>query len=476
MRWLCSSDKTMIELHGKRVLVMGLGLHGGGLGVARWLVRQGAVVTITDLKKAEALEPSIRALNGLPVRLVLGEHRAEDFANCDLVIRNPGVPRESPFLQVAQEHGVPIDMEMGLFFDRLPRGGAQVIGITGTKGKTTTTSMVGTILKRVNPKTVVAGNLRVSALDLLEQIDADTPVVLELSSWQLEGLAGHKMNPHLSAVTNIYPDHLNRYRDLEDYAQAKAEIFRYQLPSDYVVLNRDNPLLTRLAAQAVSRVVWTSSKQTLDEGATRDGCLLCWNWGGRSHRIIATSELHVAGEHNIENALAAIAVSLLAGAAPDQVAAALAQFKGVEHRQELVREIDGVRYINDTTATAPAATIAALESLAPNAREVVLIAGGSDKGLDFDDLSRAIARRVKYLILLEGSATDRLAEAVGSAGATPRVAGRYNDLTEAVERARQLAQPGDLVLLSPGCASFGMFANEFERGEQFRRIVNRIDA
>ncbi len=458
-----------MELKNKRVLVFGLGVHGGGLGVARWLVRQGARVTITDLKRAEELQSSLDALRGLPIEYALGEHREQDFLNADLIVRNPGVPRESKWLQFARDHDIPVEMEMSLFIERLPRGVAQVIGITGTKGKTTTTLMTGAILKRANPKTVVAGNLRVSALELLEQIDAETPVVLELSSWQLEAFPPHRICPHVAAITNIFPDHLNRYRDLDDYADAKSNIFRYQQPGDYIVLNFENKILTRLAARGFGQVVWTSATRALKEGAFRDGSALVWRAGGAAQKILDARDLRVPGEHNLANALTAIALAALWGAAPEQIADALREFRGVEHRQEFVREIGGVRYINDTTATAPAAAIAAIETFAPGAAGIVLIAGGADKSLDFSEMARVIAAKVRAVILLEGSATDKLASAL------PKeiVAGRFDDLRRAVERAQEIARAGEIVLLSPGCASFGMFANEFERGEQFRQLVNQ---
>jgi UDP-N-acetylmuramoylalanine--D-glutamate ligase len=463
-----------MDLKGKRVLVFGLGVHGGGLGVARWLVKQGAQVTVTDLKRAEELQPSLDALRGLPIEYVLGEHREQDFVNADLIVRNPGVPRESKWLKLAQEHSIPVEMEMSLFVERLPRGAVQVIGITGTKGKTTATLMTGAILKRANPKTVVAGNLRVSALELLDQIDAETPVVLELSSWQLEALAPHQVSPHLAAITNITPDHLNRYRDMDDYAEAKAIIFRYQQPGDYVILNFDNKILTRFAPRAFGKVVWTSAKRPLNEGALREGEALVWKWGGARQGIMRVSDLRVPGEHNVENALTAIALTAAWGARPEQIADALAEFRGVEHRQEFVREVDGVRYVNDTTATAPAAAIAAIETFAPSAHSIVLIAGGADKSLDFTEMVRVIVAKVKHVILLEGAATDKLAAAVRATGAKDIIAGRFDNLPAAVEKATSVAQAGDVVLLSPGCASFGMFANEFERGEQFKSIVNQM--
>ena len=462
----------MRDLKNKRVLVMGLGVHGGGLGVAQWLVRQGAIVTVTDLKTAEELQPSLDALRGLPIKYTLGEHREQDFLNSDLVVRGPGVPRESRWLQFAQEHGIPVEMEMGLFIARLPRGAAQVIGITGTKGKTTTTLMVGAILAKANPKTVVAGNLRISALQLLDQIDAETPIVLELSSWQLEAFPSHQVSPHIAAITNISPDHLNRYRDLDDYAEAKAIIFRYQQPGDFLILNFDNRILTHFAPRAFSKVIWTSAKRTLNEGAYRDGDKLVWRWAGTRQEIMDVKDLRVAGAHNIENALTAIAIASIGGATPEQIASALAEFRGVEHRQELVREINGVRYVNDTTATAPAAAIAAIEAFAPSG--IVLIAGGSDKALDFAEMARVVVAKVRQVILLEGAATAKLAGAISSAGGHALIAGRFDNLQKAVERAHDLAQSGDVVLLSPGCASFGMFANEFERGEQFKRVVSQL--
>ncbi len=457
-----------MQLNGKRVLVWGLGVHGGGVGVAKWLVKQGALVTVTDLKTAAQLQASLDRLRGLPIRYVLGEQREGDFLNADLIVRNPAVPRESPLLQLARERGIPVEMEMGLFVARLPRGAAQVIGITGTKGKTTTTLMVGAMLKRANPKAVVAGNLRVSALELLDEIDAETPVVLELSSWQLEGLEPQRTSPHIAAITNIFPDHLNRYRDLDDYASAKATIFRYQQPDDFVILNFDNRASTRLP-RGFSRLVWTSARRLLNEGALRDGDALVWQWQGARQKVFDLRDFKLAGEHNVANALCAIAVASVWGATPEQMAGALAEFRGVEHRQELVAEIDGVRYVNDTTATAPDAAIAAIETFAARDTAVVLIAGGADKLLDYTEMARVIVEKGGAIVLLDGTATEKIAQAVERAGG--KIAGRFDSMRAAVECAQSLAPKGAVVLLSPGCASFGMFANEFERGDEFRRVV-----
>ncbi len=449
---------------------MGLGLHGGGLGVTRWLVKQGARVTVTDLKKPNDLQPTLDALGGAPVEFVLGEHRASDFENADLVIRNPGVPRESRYLQIAREHHIPIRMELGLFTELLPRGMAQVIGITGTKGKTTTTLMTGAILKRAHPKTIVAGNLRVSALELLDQIDADTPVVLEMSSFQLEEFEELKRSPHIAALTNVYPDHLNRYRDMDEYAWAKAQIFLHQSPRDIAVLNFDNGICTRLRPKAIARVIWFSRTRALKEGARVERDWLVWNEAGVQEKILPVAEL-LAGQHNIENALAAVAITRAWGVSHTLIADALREFRGVPHRLELVREIEGVRYINDTTATAPHATIVALQTLAPRGGNIFLIAGGYDKGLPYGDMAKKIVAAHVRVILLEGSATEKIERALSAENAQTQIVMRAQTLADAVNAGKNLARAGDTVLLSPGAASFGMFANEFERGDMFRALV-----
>src|SRR5262245_4851723 len=246
----------MMNLRGKRALVMGLGVHGGGLGVARFLVDQGADVTVTDLRGPELLKPSLEALAGLPIRYVLGEHREADFRSADLVIRNPAVPRESPYLQSARLAGAAIEMEMTLFFRLCP---GPILGVTGTKGKTTTTLLAGAMIREQYPDTVVAGNLRVSALEALPRITAGTPVVLELSSCQLEGLGEAHLSPQYACITNISPDHLDRYGSMEAYAQAKKQILLHRGKDSIVVLNWDDPLLsTEFASEAPGEVVWFS--------------------------------------------------------------------------------------------------------------------------------------------------------------------------------------------------------------------------
>ncbi|MEP7200246.1 MAG: UDP-N-acetylmuramoyl-L-alanine--D-glutamate ligase [Chloroflexota bacterium] len=457
----------------KRILVMGLGVHGGGVGVAKFFAKHGARVTVTDLKTPDELGESLKQLNGLPIEYVLGAHRELDFVNCDIVIRNPAVPRDNPFLQLARARGIPVEMEISLFCQLCP---APIIGITGTKGKTTTTLLTGTMLKEKDARTVIAGNLRVSALELLDQIDATTPVVLELSSWQCEGLEAHQFSPRMAAITNLHPDHLNRYKDMAEYAAAKALIFQNQKPNDVLVLNADQKISREFAGQARSRVVWFSRTQRVDgvylrgDDITLGGdAVLDGAWVTLPpQRIAQRSDVHLLGEHNLENVLAATALALAAGVTPSQIQNALCNFMGVPHRLELVRELNGVRYINDTTSTAPAAAIAALKAVG---HDIILIAGGADKALDFEALGRSASLRAKNILLLDGDAYFRLDDMIRYGGGGNKIVGRFTTLSDAINKAHELAQPGDTVLLSPGCASFGMFQNEFERGEQFRKMV-----
>lgn len=428
-----------LDLHNKRITVMGLGVHGGGLGVTRFLCEQGARVTVTDLRSADLLQTSVQALSGYDVQLVLGEHREQDFTRADLVIRNPGVPRESRYLQLARSAGAQIEMEMTLFFRLCP---APIIGITGTKGKTTTTLLAGAMLREEWPATVVAGNLRISALEQLPHISPTTPVVLELSSWQLEGLGEAGLSPQFACVTNLSPDHLDRYGSLEEYGLAKQQIFLHQRPDDLLVLPADDPIVTAWAELAPGRVVMFSA----DDG---------WPLG------------RLRGAHNARNIAAAAALARAYGASETAVRAAITTFKGVEHRLEFVREVGGVRFINDTAATTPTAAAASLQSIDG---AVILIAGGADKKLAWEPLVAAIntAPNLRGLVLLQGSGSATLVHELGCS------LDPYDTFEAAIRAAYTLAQPGDTVLLSPGAASFGMFRNEFHRGEEFRRIVGEL--
>lgn len=470
----------MIDLRGKRALVMGLGVHGGGLGVARFLAGQGADVTVTDLRDPEALRSSLDALAGLPIRLVLGEHRTVDFERAELVVRNPAVPRESRFLQIARAAGAQIEMEMTLFFRLCP---GPILGITGTKGKTTTTTLVGAMLREQFPQTVVAGNLRVSALEQLPAIRRDTPVVLELSSFVLEGLGEAGLSPRYAAVTNLSADHLDRYGSMESYAEAKRQIVAYQGTDGLAVLNGSDPIVRAFADATAARVHFfyvgepPSQERARIEQGTIDATMVgpdairttVGAAPGEWRTVCRTGDVPLIGRHNLLNVAAASALAAGFGVEQAALLRAVRGVKGVPDRMEPVRLLDGVTFINDTTATAPEAAIAALESLdAP----IVLLAGGADKNLPFDALAAAIRQRARALVLLAGTATPKLQAALQVSGGLPiEIYGPLDDFAAAIAQAQALARPGDVVLLSPGCASFGMFRNEFHRGEEFRRIV-----
>ncbi|NJM07020.1 UDP-N-acetylmuramoyl-L-alanine--D-glutamate ligase [Candidatus Gracilibacteria bacterium] len=459
-----------MNLHGRHVLVMGLGVHGGGLGVARWLLRQGARVTVTDMADASALAAPLAQLDtiaadlGTSVRYTLGEHRASDFTTPELIVANPAVRPDSPWLALAHEAAVPIASEMSLFFERCP---GPILGVTGTKGKTTTALLLAAMLRQEHPGTVAAGNMRVSALEALDKIDATTPVVLELSSFQLVGLGAAGYSPQYALITNISPDHLNYHGTMHEYVAAKAQIYLHQSDNGVTILPHDLADLPPPLGTCYRFGLDTSEPAGRMDGAR--GLFL-------GEELFTLDDMQLRGRHNLANALAAASLARSFGISAPSIRQALRSFGGVEHRQELVRILDGVRYINDTTATNPAAALAALESL-PG--PLILIAGGADKKLEFDAFARAIMAHTKAYLLLEGSGTARLAEALGraeTAHTTPLFGGTFGDFTAAIEAAQELAVPGDTVLLSPGCASFGMFQNEFHRGEEFRRIVNGLTA
>ncbi len=455
---------------GKRALVMGLGVHGGGLGVARFLAQQGALVTVTDLRDAAQLAEPMRQLADLPIQYVLGEHRESDFTTADLVVRNPAVPRESPLLAAAQAAGVPVEMEMSLFFRLCP---APIIGITGTKGKTTTASLCGAILSSWRADTVIAGNMGVSALEQLPQITPTTPVVIELSSWQLEGLAAYGRSPHIAVVTNLSPDHLNRYSTMETYAAAKRGIVEEQGGQDYAILNADDPLVWAFRNATPAQILPFASTAQGGDSAWLAGDTLCWSFAGQEYRTPRTT-LRLLGVHNALNALAAGMAALALGASFAAVEAGLAGFQGVKDRMEPLGKIGGVTYINDTTATAPAAAAAAVSAMN---RPTILIAGGSEKQTDFADFAATVAPRVKAVVTLRGDSTPRLTDNLLQAGlASSALFGPYNSMDEGVAQAQQLAVPGDVILLSPACASFGMFRNEFHRGDAFRAAFATLAA
>jgi len=469
-----------MNLKNKKVLVMGLGIIGGGLDTVKWLVARGAKVTVTDLKEKYELAPSLKKLKKLPIKFILGKHQFQDFEEADLIIKNPAVKENSPYLKRARAKEIPIEGDTSLFFRLWP---GKIIGITGTKGKSTTATLIYQILKAAGLKVCLAGNIGQSPLKFIRNSvirRKNCTAVLELSSFQLENL---KISPHIAVITNIFPDHLNRYKNLASYIKAKEQIFTFQKPGDHLVLNYDNKILRNLAKKTKSNIIWFSilaNKYKFKHEYPRikqkvfvekENIISLEN--GKKQKICRIKNFKLKGMHNLENVLAAAAVAKLAKIKPKIIARVLKNFSGIPNRSELVAETNGVKFINDTTATIPEATIEALKTLNPKPytlnKKIILICGGSDKKLEFRDLAKNIKKYCKRVVLLAGSATKKLKPLLykNCRGETATII-EAGSMKEAVEKAKELAKRGDIVLLSPGAASFGLFKNEFDRGRQFK--------
>lgn len=430
----------------KKVTIMGLGLHGGGVGVAKFFCLQGAKVLITDLKTEEQLKESIDKLKGLKVDFVFGKHRAEDFTNVDLVIKNPDVPNSSPYLEIAKKNKVKIETDVSLFFELSK---AFIIGVTGTKGKSTTASLIYHFLKSKYSRTFLAGNIGISPLELLSKLKKGDRVVLELSSFELEDL---KKSPEVAVITNILPDHLNRYKDMAEYISAKKAIFRNQNKNNVLVLNYDDVTVRSFAKESKAKVIFFSANSK-----------------------VKVDNFKLLGEHNLYNLSAAVEVAKLLKVSIKNIETSIKTFKGVHSRQEFVRELDGVKYFNDTTATMPDATIFAIDSFLENfsGYKLILICGGQDKNLKYNNLAKNISEKVNCLILLPGTGTEKIKEELLKINSKVPIA-ETSSMELAVKEAKNKTTKKDIVLLSPAAASFNLFKNEFDRGEQFKKFVNLL--
>jgi len=473
---------TLSDFKDKKITVMGIGLHGGGVGVIKFLAAQGAKVLATDLRTASELRESLEILKDLPVEYVLGRHRLEDFTKTDLVIKNPAISEDSKFLKAAKHAGIKIETDIGIFFELCP---APIIGITGTKGKSTIASVLAHIFNysKQFPQVVLAGNIRSSVLEKLPEITKDSIVILELSSWQLADAKTHKISPYIALITNILNDHMNRYKNIDDYIEDKKNIFKFQGVNDYLFLNYEERILKNFASQTKSKIYFYGGKD--DEmlntklpqlnQTPRIGAYLKGNkiyFGANSESVCLIKDIKLAGRHNLINILAAISVVKLYNISNHKIKLALQKFEGIEGRLQQIAEINGIKYINDTASTAPDAAIAAINTInnldSLKVKNLILISGGTDKNLDFTDMGKAIDEKCKIIILLPGSATDKIKKAIGPKTESWQVP----NMDKAVQLAAALAKPGETVLLSPGCASFGLFRHEFERGEAFNNAVS----
>lgn len=457
----------------KRITVFGLGLNGGGVSTVKFLAKNGAKeIIVTDIKKKSELEKSIADLKGIKnITYVLGQHRPEDFTHVDMVISNPGIPWTNEYIQLARKRNIPVEMDASIFFQLCP---CPIIGITGTKGKTTTSTLISEILRVAGHHVVPVGIGQVPVLNILESLKPKHVVVFELSSWRLSSLASIKKSPHIAIVTNIFPDHLNYYKTMEAYIRDKKYIFEYQKAKDFVVLNGDDNDVLQMSLGAKSQKLLFSKS-----GANKNASVILNEnkeiilvEDESEKKILNLSEVRMRGEHNIGNILAAIVGALAYGVDIKTIHKAIIGFHGVEHRLEFVREKDGVRYYNDTAATVPEAAISALRSFDD---PIILIAGGNNKGLSFTDFSREIFDRAKAVVFFKGAATDMIISEMKKYAKDGEKSVEVVDSMEtAVRVASQKAIVGDIVLLSPGATSFGLFQNEFDRGEQFRKNVKNL--
>ncbi|QGP92922.1 UDP-N-acetylmuramoylalanine--D-glutamate ligase [Neomoorella glycerini] len=443
---------------GKKVLVVGLGKSGRA--AAAELARLGAKVTACDYKLLEGEE--LDALSRAGVELILGRYPEVALLRPYLVVTSPGVPSWEPPLAEARQLGIPIWSELELAYRLLPPG-VKIAAVTGTNGKTTTTALCGQILQDAGLPAVVGGNIGIPLVKEIREVIPEGYVVCEVSSFQLEAIAAFR--PRVAVILNITPDHLDRHGDLASYIAVKARIMAFQEPEDFAVLNYDDPATRELANKSKAQVLFFSRQQRLERGAFLKDDVIYANLGGGEVKLCHREELSLKGSHNLENCLAASLVALALGVKPEQLMDTLKTFPGVPHRLERVAGVGGVLYINDSKGTNPEATMKALEAY-PN--PLVLIAGGRNKGSDFTPLARKMAGRVKYLVLV-GEAAPDLEQAARGAGIKHIY--RASDFKDAVLEAARRALPGDIVMLSPACASWDMFKNYEERGDLFKSIV-----
>jgi UDP-N-acetylmuramoylalanine--D-glutamate ligase len=456
-----------MDLRGKKVMVMGLGLNDGGLGSVKYaLSQQVAELIITDSKGADILKPTINKINLLPknnisIKYILGEQHIEPYTKVDIIIKNPGVPNDSPYLAVARQAGVVITSDVELFFEYINSLAKTptVIGITGTRGKSTTTALIHHILSCFYgpDKVFLGGNIRKSILNLISEISNDSYVVLELSSFQLDNL---KSSPHIGVFTSFFADHLDRYNSIDEYFESKTNIIAFQNTNDFAVMNIDNDRIANLSNQIKSQLITYSLKNKKATLHIDEDNYIVYN----NDKIIHIQDISLFGEHNQYNVMAAIGVANITGIDMNSLIQSLKSFTGIEGRQQSLGFIDGVEIINDTTSTMPVALIVAMDTFQD--KPYVLICGGEDKGLDYSDLARHTYKNLKAIVLIPGSASSLIKKYISNIKIY-----EVSDLSEAVNIGFKLAETGERIIFSPGATSFGMFLNEFDRGDKFISLI-----
>lgn len=451
------------ELSGRSVTVIGMGISN--VPLIKMLLRAGVKVTVRDRATREKVADLAQELESLGAKLILGPDYLENL-NEELIFRTPGLSPNTPQLAQAVENGAALSSEMEVFFQTCP---SHLIAVTGSDGKTTTTTIISEFLKEAGKTVYVGGNIGKPLLPDVPDMEPEDFAVLELSSFQLMTM---EQSPNVAVITNLAPNHLDYHHTMEEYTNAKKNIFLHQSENDRLVLNYDNDVTRSMAAEAVCPVTWFSRKEKLEEGVyLRDGAIWLTNEMG-SREVLPLSDIQLPGVHNIENYMAAIAA--VDGLVPDKCVRAVARrFKGVEHRIELVRELDGVKYYNDSIGTSPSRTTACLESFP---QKIILIAGGYDKGVPFTQLGVEIVGHVKALFLT-GNTAGAIRQAVQQApgyAESGMILAETEDLAAAVAAAHKAAKPGDVVVLSPACAAFDHFKNFMERGQVFKKLVRDL--
>ena len=463
-----------MSLVGRAIVVLGLARQG--MALARFLVQAGAEVTVSDLQDEVALAGPLDGLADLPIRFVLGEHPDSLLEGTDLLCLSGGVPVDAPIVIEAQRRGIPLSNDAQLFLERCP---APVIGITGAAGKTTTTALVGEMCRAAGIRAWVGGNIGNPLVTDLAQITASDWVVMELSSFQLEIMT---VSPHVAGVLNITPNHLDRHKTMEAYIAAKRNIVANQTSDDFAILGYDDANARGLALNTPAHLLWFSGGAEVEQGAYRTNNKLTLRWQETDDFIVHASEVRLRGRHNLLNVLAACAMARAAGVSTEAMRQVITTFSGVEHRLEWVRQVDGADWYDDSIATAPERSLAALRSFE---EPIVLLAGGRDKKLPWEAFASEALVRVRQLVTF-GEAGPMIARVVGErlSAEQPSRDGRQartlqgvvqaETLEEAVGAARRLARSGDVVLLSPGGTSFDAFRDFVERGERFKELVGQL--
>ncbi|HPN54967.1 MAG TPA: UDP-N-acetylmuramoyl-L-alanine--D-glutamate ligase [Candidatus Moranbacteria bacterium] len=456
----------------KKITVFGLGLHGGGIGIVKFLASNGAILTVTDIKSREQLAVSLEKLKDFKnIKYVLGQHRVEDFINADMIIKSPPIPWNDKHIQLAIEKKIPIEMDSSLFFKLCKN---PIIGVTGTKGKTTVATLIYEILKLSGKNATKVGIGQTSVLDKLLALKKDSIPVFELSSWRLSALGREKLCPHIAVVTNIFIDHLNYYKTMEKYIRDKKYIFENQKIKDWLIGNCDNKSVVEMMAEAKGQnVCFSFNRLEKSPSVFIENEAIFLNDGMDVKKLADVKSIKILGKHNLGNIMAAVGAVYAYGLSFEEIKKALPMLEGAPHRLEFVAEVKGVKYYNDTAATIPEAAISGLDAFD---QKTILIAGGTDKDLSFVEFAKKIPEKTKKTILLKGNATEKILENLKK-----NAAADFMDSVEVVDSmeravllASEAAEDGDVVLLSPGAASFGLFLNEFDRGDKFKEAVSKL--